>query len=90
MVGGVYTEPASRNLGLGSAVCSALCAELLAEGKQPALYWQEPAAGVVYRKLGFQRSRNVAVGLATSNCATSSALVDVHSDRVRSAYCGSE
>lgn len=54
MIGGVYTEPASRNLGLARAVCSALCAELLAEGKQPALYWQDPAAGTVYRKLGFR------------------------------------
>lgn len=54
MVGGVYTEPASRNLGLGRAVCSALCAELLRAGKQPVLYWKEPAAGVIYRGLGFR------------------------------------
>jgi len=30
-----------------------LCADLLADGKQPVLYWKRPAAGAVYRKLGF-------------------------------------
>ena len=54
MVGGVFTAPASRNLGLSQAVCSALCAELLSEAKQPVLYWLEPAAGAVYHKLGFR------------------------------------
>jgi len=54
MIGGVFTDPAVRGRGLSQAVCSALCAELLAEGKQPALYWANPAAGTVYRKLGFR------------------------------------
>jgi predicted GNAT family acetyltransferase len=54
MIGGVFTESAMRGRGLSQAVCSALCAELLAEGKQPALYWVNPAAGAVYRKLGFR------------------------------------
>ena len=53
MVGGVFTASDCRNLGLSQAVCSALCAELLSEGKQPVLYWQDPAAGAVYRRLGF-------------------------------------
>ncbi len=53
MVGGVYTPEAQRGRGLASAVCSALCAELLAEGKTPVLYWDTPAAGHIYRKLGF-------------------------------------
>lgn len=53
MIGGVYTPPAARGRGLSQAVCSALCAELLAEQKQPVLYWGTPAAGAVYRKLGF-------------------------------------
>lgn len=53
MVGGVYTIPARRGQGLSQAVCSALCTELLAEGKRPHLYWDNPAAGAVYRKLGF-------------------------------------
>ena len=54
MIGGVYTPPAQRGRGLSQAVCSALCADLLKSGKQPVLYWDNPAAGTVYRKLGFQ------------------------------------
>jgi len=54
MIGGVYTLPAARGRGLSQVVCSALCAELLAEGKQPCLYWINPAAGAVYQKLGFR------------------------------------
>lgn len=54
MIGGVYTQPAARNRGVSQALCRALCQELLAEGKEPLLYWRNPAAGAVYRKLGFQ------------------------------------
>ena len=54
MVGGVYTPPAQRGRGLAQAVSSALCAALLAAGKTPVLYWENPAAGAVYRRLGFR------------------------------------
>ena len=54
MIGGVYTPPAQRGRGLSQAVCSALCRDLLAAGKMPVLYWETPAAGAVYQKLGFQ------------------------------------
>ncbi len=54
MIGGVYTPPAQRGRGLSQAVCSALCADLMADQKQPILYWVTPAAGSVYRKLGFR------------------------------------
>lgn len=54
MIGGVYTSPEYRALGLSKAVCSALCASLLDDGKIPLLYWQTPAAGHVYRALGFR------------------------------------
>ncbi len=54
MVGGVYTLPQARGRGLGQAVVSGLCAELLAEGWTPVLYWGNPAAGALYRKLGFR------------------------------------
>jgi predicted GNAT family acetyltransferase len=53
MIGGVFTPPQQRGRGLSQAVCSALCADLIADGKQPVLYWDTPAAGAVYRKLGF-------------------------------------
>jgi uncharacterized protein len=54
MVGGVYTAPAWRGRGLSQAVCSALCDELIQTGRQPVLYWENPAAGRVYTKLGFR------------------------------------
>ncbi len=53
MIGGVFTLPHARGQGLSQAVCSGLCAELLALGKRPVLYWENKAAGTVYRKLGF-------------------------------------
>ncbi|MEM7128980.1 MAG: GNAT family N-acetyltransferase [Chloroflexota bacterium] len=53
MIGGVYSVPERRGCGYSQAVCSALCADLLAEGKRPVLYWETPAAGAVYRHLGF-------------------------------------
>lgn len=53
MIGGVYTPVARRGQGLSQAVCSALCAELIGARKQPVLYWETPAAGAIYRKLGF-------------------------------------
>ena len=55
MIGGVFTPPVGRGRGLSQAVCSALCADLLADGKRPVLYWDTPAAGTVYRKLGFSK-----------------------------------
>ncbi len=54
MIGGVYTQKKWRGQGLSKAVTRALCAELLAEGKMPVLYWHNPAAGAVYRRLGFR------------------------------------
>ncbi len=54
MIGGVYTPPAQRGHGFSQAVCSALCADLIADQKQPVLYWVTPAAGSIYRKLGFR------------------------------------
>jgi hypothetical protein len=55
MIGGVYTVPAWRGLGLSQAVCSGLCQELIETGRQPVLYWDNPAAGRVYTKLGFRK-----------------------------------
>ncbi len=52
MVGGVYTTPEQRGRGLSRAVCSTLCASLLADGVTPVLYWKHPAAGHVYRQSG--------------------------------------
>lgn len=54
MIGGVYTPPQWRGRGLSQIVCSALSAELLVDAKRPVLYWDTPAAGAIYRKLGFR------------------------------------
>jgi predicted GNAT family acetyltransferase len=54
MIGGVYTKPAARGQGLSQAVCSALCQDLIDAKLRPVLYWGKPAAGAVYRKLGFR------------------------------------
>lgn len=55
MIGGVYTPAQWRSRGYSQAVCSALCADLLAERKRPVLYWETPAAGVIYTRLGFHK-----------------------------------
>lgn len=55
MIGGVFTMVDWRGVGLSQAVCGCLCAELIAVGRQPYLYWKNPAAGHVYRKLGFRQ-----------------------------------
>jgi len=56
MIGGVWTLPVERDHGYSTAVVAALCAELLAEGRCPYLFYLEenaPAAHV-YKKIGFQ------------------------------------
>ena len=55
MIGGVYTLPAWRGKQLSQAVVSGLCQEIIAQDKQPVLYWDNPAAGHVYQKIGFRR-----------------------------------
>lgn len=54
MIGGVYTPDNLRANGYSRAVCSALCQDLLSDGKRPVLYWETPAAGAVYKRLGFE------------------------------------
>ena len=56
MIGGVWTLPDERGQGYSTAVVAALSAELLAEGRNPHLFYLEdnaPAAHV-YKKIGFQ------------------------------------
>jgi predicted GNAT family acetyltransferase len=54
MIGGVFTPEPLRNRGYASAAMTHLCAELLAEGRQPCLFYDNPAAGSIYRRLGFE------------------------------------
>ena len=53
MVGGVYTPQPLRNRGYASAAMRALCASLIQEGIEPCLFYDNPAAGAIYRRLGF-------------------------------------
>ncbi|ARU62360.1 hypothetical protein CBW65_16370 [Tumebacillus avium] len=53
MIGTVYTHPNERGKGYASRVMSALCAALLQDGKEPCLFYSNPAAGSVYLRLGF-------------------------------------
>jgi len=54
MVGGVYTPEPWRHRGYASAAMAALCTSLLADGREPCLFYDNPAAGAIYRRLGFQ------------------------------------
>jgi RimJ/RimL family protein N-acetyltransferase len=63
MIGGVWTLPNERDQGYSTMAVSALAAELLAEQRQPSLFYLEdnaPAAHV-YRKIGFQERGRWAV-----------------------------
>lgn len=56
MIGGVWTDPAWRDRGCGTAVVAALAGELVGEGRVPYLFYlvdNAPAARV-YAKIGFR------------------------------------
>jgi predicted GNAT family acetyltransferase len=53
MIGGVGTHPQHRQKGYASACMSILCKELLEEGKTVCLFYDDPAAGRIYKRLGF-------------------------------------
>lgn len=55
MIVGVATLPGARKAGLASSLVAHLCADLLKEGKQfLCLFYDNPAAGSIYRKIGFK------------------------------------
>lgn len=54
MIGGVYTPPQQRGHGYAFAAMAALCRSLLDDGLRPVLYYHHPAAGAIYRRLGFR------------------------------------
>jgi len=54
MIGGVFTPEPLRGRGYASAAMTALCASLLSDGCQPCLFYDDPAAGTIYRRLGFE------------------------------------
>jgi predicted GNAT family acetyltransferase len=54
MIVGVATDPKHRKKGLASAVMSKLCKEVLEEGKELCLFYDNPAAGKIYKRIGFE------------------------------------
>jgi GNAT superfamily N-acetyltransferase len=54
LIGGVYTRREARGQGFAAAVTAALSIDLQRDGKQPCLFYENPVAGRVYRRLGFE------------------------------------
>lgn len=53
MIIAVATHQAYRGQGLASRVVAKLCADLLNEGKSLCLFYNNPQAGIIYKRLGF-------------------------------------
>ncbi|MNB76202.1 Acetyltransferase (GNAT) family protein [compost metagenome] len=53
MVISVATHPDYRGQGLASGVVSALCSELNTEGKSLCLFYDNPKAASIYKRIGF-------------------------------------
>lgn len=54
MVVAVCTDPDHRNKGYASRCMSKLCHEVSAEGKTLCLFYENPVAGAIYKRLGFR------------------------------------
>jgi predicted GNAT family acetyltransferase len=54
LIVGVATDPASQGKGLGSTCVEALCSQLLKEGKDLYLQYDNMDAGRIYERLGFR------------------------------------
>ncbi|MCR8966836.1 GNAT family N-acetyltransferase [Mycoplasma zalophidermidis] len=54
VIGGVYTLPEFRQLGLASIVVAALSNWILNRGNQPILFYHNPKAGKIYHSLGYE------------------------------------
>ncbi|MGC5325343.1 GNAT family N-acetyltransferase [Brevibacillus sp. SYSU BS000544] len=54
MVVGVCTHPDARRRGMATACVQKLCEDLLQQGKTLCLFYDNPAAGSIYRRIGFK------------------------------------
>ncbi len=54
LIGGVFTLPIVRGRGYAAAIVSLLSLHLQAQNKVPVLFYENPVAGRVYRRLGFE------------------------------------
>ena len=53
MIVGVGTKPGFERRGYATVCLEKLCSELIAEGKSLCLFYDNPAAGKIYKRLGF-------------------------------------
>lgn len=65
ILGGVATRADWRRQGLASAVMTALCGQLLSEGKKPCLFFENEEAGRIYSQLGFAPDRPLDIDAAS-------------------------
>ncbi|HZT42167.1 MAG TPA: GNAT family N-acetyltransferase [Chthonomonadaceae bacterium] len=54
LIGGVFTLPEARGRGYAAACTAAISLDLQRDGKLPCLFYENPVAGRVYRRLGFE------------------------------------
>ncbi len=54
MIGGVFTLPEARGKGYAAACVTALSLDLQRDGKCPTLFYENPVAGRVYTRIGFE------------------------------------
>ena len=54
MIGGVFTLPDARGKGYAQACVSALSQDLQRAGKMPTLFYENPLAGRIYSRIGFE------------------------------------
>ncbi len=55
MIGGVFTLPDARGKGYAEACVSAISQDLQNAGKVPTLFYENPIAGRIYSRIGFER-----------------------------------
>ena len=53
LVVGVCTKSTERGKGMTTAIMTALCRDILAEGKKLCLLYDDPTAGNIYKRMGF-------------------------------------
>ncbi|WP_025755206.1 GNAT family N-acetyltransferase [Mycoplasmopsis cricetuli] len=61
MIGGVFSLETNRKKGFATDCTINLCNQIINQGKVPILFWNNPAAGFLYKKLGFKKIGELAV-----------------------------
>ncbi|MET3729059.1 putative GNAT family acetyltransferase [Fictibacillus halophilus] len=77
MIVGVCSHPEKRNKGYASLCMEALCNDILAEGKTLCLFYDNPKAGSIYKRLGFED-----IGFWSMNYAVQTAEIQNQQEKV--------